>query len=267
MQLPAAGDVAVGADVTAAGAGAQSAPDAAQTNSARAGLDIHIARAGKFGLNVAAPGVAVERGRDILRPNPAASCLDMSSAAEIAQPDVARTSLCLHFSANALDADTAGTAVRLHGSVRWHRHLIADGGVPLHIFGEVVANADIVPVLLNRRIGLELVDRVFGVAEPVVAMNGAMHSHLVCTASLDGDLARASGEIEIDNSGNRERTVEMPFNAGMQQDRDQQKAQERGYIVPFHKASQGYGMSAFARTGCRWRQPEKGENHATAAEQ
>src|SRR5271157_3080827 len=105
MQLPAAGDVSIGADVAAASTRAQSALYAAQLDSPRTGLGIHIARAGKCGFNVAASGVTVERGRDILRANSAASGLHMDPPAEIAQPDVTRTSLCLHFSANALDAD------------------------------------------------------------------------------------------------------------------------------------------------------------------
>ena len=45
MQLPATGNDSVGADVTATRACAQSAFDAAQMDSARTALDIHVARA------------------------------------------------------------------------------------------------------------------------------------------------------------------------------------------------------------------------------
>ena len=99
MQLPAPGHVAVGADVAAAGARAQSTLDAAQADSAGTALDIHIARASKCSFNIAASGVAVKRGSNVLRPNPAASGLDMHAAAEIAQTDITRASLCLHLAA------------------------------------------------------------------------------------------------------------------------------------------------------------------------
>src|SRR5208282_5480935 len=115
--LPATGDVAVGAEVTAAGARTQSALDAAQMDSAGTGFDIHIARADKGSINIAASGMGVKRGRNVLRANATAPGLDMNAAAEIAQTDVTRASLCLHLSPNTFEAEAAGTAVRLHGSV------------------------------------------------------------------------------------------------------------------------------------------------------
>ena len=90
----------------------------------------------------------------------------MDVAAEIAQTDVTRAGLRLHLAANTFDADTTGAGVRLHDRVRRDGHFIADGDVPLHVFRQVVADADAVAALLNRGIGLDLVDWHLGVAEP-----------------------------------------------------------------------------------------------------
>ncbi len=78
-----------------------------------------------------------------------------------------------------------------------------------------------VAILLNRRIRFDLVHCVLGIGKPlVVTVYGAVHDHLVGAASLDGDIARARGEIEVNHAGDRKRTIEMPFDTSMQQNWD-----------------------------------------------
>ena len=60
-------------------------------------------------------------------------------------------------------------------------------------------------------------------AEPiVVAANPAMDDHLVGAAGLDGDIARAGGEIEVHRSGDLQSAIELPFSARKQQHGNQQ---------------------------------------------
>src|ERR1035437_6324780 len=149
VQAPGTAHTAVGAKIAAAAAGAQTAFDAEQVDSARTGLNIYVARSGKLGFNVTAAGMRVKRGGPLFCLDASASGLHVRASSDLPYPDIARSSLGLHLGADALDSDIAGAAVSLHRGIGRDGYLVADGDVPAHILRQVVADANAVSVLLN----------------------------------------------------------------------------------------------------------------------
>src|ERR1035438_214592 len=159
-------------------------------DSAGTSLNIHIARPGEIGFNVAAAGMRVKRGGDVLGADASTPSLHMRAASDVAHSNLARASLGLHFSADPLDSNAAGATVSLHCGIGGHGDFVADSDMPAHIQRQVVTDANAVPVLLNRGIRFDGVYRAFGAGEPfIVGVHGSVYHDLVRAAGLDGDVA------------------------------------------------------------------------------
>ena len=109
---------------------------------------------GQAGLNVAAAGLSDRTARP---PFLRGCCRCRSAHArgrQVRAAECRRSRLRLHLGAHSCDLDIARAAVRLHRGVGRNRNFVIDGDVPLHIFRQVVADANAVAVLLDRRIRL-----------------------------------------------------------------------------------------------------------------
>src|SRR5277367_219881 len=180
MQPPIAGGVALGGNAAAPGLHFHRALGAFDFYVSRARSDFHVAGRSLFEFHTAAATGSSQSSSDTDGANAAAACRGARRAVNSVEFDLSRSGARVCFAADVAEAHTAGTAARvrragdasdnliarsgfgvqlgLHG----HHKFVADGNIVLPIVIINVANADGVAVLLDRGIGFDLVDALFG---------------------------------------------------------------------------------------------------------
>jgi hypothetical protein len=174
-----------------------------------------------------------------LRAYAAAASRGACCAVNSVEFDLSRSRARMRFTANVAEAHAAGTAARIRWSgdaaddlvartgfgvqLGLHRNneFVADGNIILPIVIFNVAHANGVAVLLDRRIGLDLVDVLFGIsAEPaVICVDAAVNLYLAGVSRAHSDLTGAGLDVQIYCARDCERAVKVTIVAGQHRPR------------------------------------------------
>src|SRR5450432_324034 len=226
---PSARGLAFYLDTAAAGLGLKRTAHAAQFQSSGAIGRPHRSWSGLLQRNVAAAGFAVETAGDpgsVNRPaarahdDAAAGAIDVNISrtrvranpgTDVGNLHAAGATVGVKRSGDAGDFLAAGAAGRTQLCVRGHYHVVADGNVVTKLRVVNVADADVVPALLNGRVVFQLLHPAFGGSHPVAVADVSGDVDFAGTAGAHMDGAGAGFDLQVHRPGDVQGAVKAAF--------------------------------------------------------